>query len=149
MIIDSVRSFETYVSLHHSFDKVLDFIRHNDLHTLTLGKHIIEEGNIWCSIAESTGKGFEVLPKMEVHDSFIDIHVLLEGNETIGFKDRALCHLDGVHYDEVKDVALFEEEPDVYVNCGLDNFVICYPKDGHTPLLGEGSIKKAIFKVRV
>ena len=42
MILDSLKSFEKYVNLHASFGKVLEFIRKNDLHTLSEGKHIIE-----------------------------------------------------------------------------------------------------------
>ena len=41
MILDSLKSFEKYVNLHASFGKVLEFIRKNDLHTLSEGKHVI------------------------------------------------------------------------------------------------------------
>ena len=50
MIVDSLKSFEKYVTLHKSFDKVYDFLKKNNLNALEEGKHIIEEGNIWCTV---------------------------------------------------------------------------------------------------
>ena len=88
MILDSLKSFEKYTNLHASFGKVLDFIRKNDLHTLPEGKHVIEEDNIWCTISTARCNDESESP-LEVHDSFIDIHIVLEGTEIIGFRDRA------------------------------------------------------------
>ena len=96
MILDSLKSFEKYVNLHASFGKVLEFIRKNDLHTLSEGKHVIEEDNIWCTVSTAQCKDESESP-IEVHDSFIDIHVVLEGTEIIGFRDRAKCM--GVNVD--------------------------------------------------
>jgi biofilm protein TabA len=149
MIIDSIQSFERYSSYYKGFEKVYDFIKNNNLHTLALGTHIIEENDIWCKIVEEKGKGVEVLPQLEAHDSFIDIFVLLEGEEMIGYKDRSICDVVSAKYDELKDLIFFEDTPEVFVNCGIDNFIICFPKDAHAPMIGEGVIKKAIFKVRI
>lgn len=149
MIIDSVKSFEKYLNLHESFAKVYDFLKKNDLSKLEIGKHMIEEGNVWCAISEKPGQGFVNVPPIEVHDSFIDIHIPIVGTETIGFIDRAKCSGVDAKYDAEKDMALLDETPEVYVTCGPENFVICFPKDGHAPMMGDGTIRKAIFKVRV
>ena len=50
MIVDSLKSFEKYITLHKSFDKVYDFLKKNNLNALEEGRHIIEEGNIWCTV---------------------------------------------------------------------------------------------------
>lgn len=148
MILDSIKSFERYTTLHASFGKVLDFIRKNDLHALTEGKHVIEENNIWCTVSTTEAKELQDAP-MEVHDSFIDIHVVLEGTEIIGFRDRAKCMGIDVKYDEVSDTAVMKEKPEAYISYSDDNFVICFPQDCHAPLIGTGTIKKAVFKVRL
>ncbi len=149
MIIDSLKSFEKYLNIHPSFQKVYDFISGTDLHKLELGKHIIEENNLWCKVTQQEGKSFDDLPKLEVHDSFIDIHILLTGSEIIGFRDRVKCSGVEAKYDEMNDIAFLDEEAEVFVNCGVDNFVICFPKDAHSPMIGDGIIRKAIIKVRV
>ncbi|HIZ85514.1 MAG TPA: YhcH/YjgK/YiaL family protein [Candidatus Coprenecus stercoravium] len=148
MILDSLTSFERYVTLHASFGKVLDFIKNHDLHTLPDGKHIIEEGNIWCSVSSSEAREPENAP-LEAHDSFIDIHVILEGTEIIGFRDRARCMGIDVKYDETADIAFLKEKPEAYVSYSDDNFIICFPQDCHAPLIGTGTIRKAVFKVRL
>jgi len=148
MIIDSLRSFERYVHIHEHFPKVYDFITKNDLHTLAPGKYDIDGQNAWVSITEQEAVGLDKAPELEVHDSYIDIHVPLDGTETIGWRDRAKCSGADVEYDAEKDFAMLKEEPEVYVSVDPDNFVICFPKDAHAPLMGTGIIRKAIFKVR-
>ncbi len=148
MVIDSVKSFENYVKLHKGFEKVYEFLKSNDLHTLPVGKVAIEPNDIWCSIWEGKGFDLEHRTKLEVHDSFIDIHILLDGAETMGFKNRTLCDATHTKYNEADDIAFFDDEPEVYVSNGVDNFIIVFPTDAHAPLISDGYIKKAIFKVR-
>lgn len=149
MILDSIKSFEKYISLHKSFGKVYSFLRENDLHKIAEGKHIIEENNIWCTVSSTAGKGLEELAPLEVHDSFIDIHVVLEGTETMGFRDRAKCNGDDIKYDDSTDTAILAEEPEAFISYSDDNFVLCFPQDAHAPMMGNGIIKKAVFKVRL
>ncbi len=148
MILDSLKSFEKYQALQEGFDKVYQFIRKNNLHTLEEGKHEIDEGKIWCTIQSGELKGYDEA-KLEVHDSYIDIHVLLEGTETIGIRDRACCKTENSKYDEVNDIAFTDDEPENYVILGPDNIAIVFPADAHAPLLGSGQYKKAVFKVKI
>ena len=53
MILDSLKSFERYITLHERFGKVYEFIKSHDLHSLEDGKHVIEEDNIWCTVSTS------------------------------------------------------------------------------------------------
>ncbi|MBR5249325.1 MAG: YhcH/YjgK/YiaL family protein [Bacteroidales bacterium] len=150
MIIDSLKSFERYLKYHPGFDKVGAFLKKNDLNALAPGKYDIDENNSWCTIWEGEANGLESLPKLEVHDSFVDIYILLEGDETIGYKDRAKCVGDTqAKYDEAEDVAYLEDEPEVFVSLSAGNMLFCFPKDAHAPLIGEGRIRKAVIKVRV
>lgn len=148
MILDSIKSFERYLNIHASFSKVLEFLKKNDLHTISEGQYVIEENNIWCTVSVAEGKD-EADVQLEVHDSFIDIHVILEGSEIIGFRDRSKCLGIEVKYDEANDTAFLNERPEAYVSYSDDNFVICFPQDCHAPLIGNGPIRKAVFKVRL
>jgi biofilm protein TabA len=148
MILDSVQSFEKYNSLEEGFRKVYDYIRKNDLHSLAEGKYDIDGNNVYCTVWSGKLRAIEEA-KLEVHDSYIDIQVLLEGSETIGIKDRMRCNAMGVDYDGLKDIAFFDEEPENYVVLGPDNMAIIFPADAHAPLLGSGECKKIIFKVKI
>ena len=151
MIIDSVKSFEKYKILVPGFDKVYDFLRGNKLQELEEGKHEIDGKNVYCTVYSGELKDLGEAP-LEVHDSYIDIHVVIEGAETIGIKDRALCNDQGlnVKYKEEEDLAyLNDDQPENYVSLGENNLAIIFPADAHAPLMGDGTIKKAVFKVMV
>ncbi len=148
MILDSLKSIERYATLHESFGKVMEFIRKNDLHSLSDGRYEIEKDNVWCTVSTEEGRDGADAP-LEVHDSFIDIHLVLEGSEIIGFRDRSKCLGVDVKYDEAKDIAFMKESPEAYISYSDDNFVICFPQDCHAPLIGKGTIRKAVFKVRL
>lgn len=148
MILDSLKSFEKYQTLQEGFDKVYQFIRKNDLHTLEAGNYEIDGKRVYCTISEGELVDVEEA-KLEIHDSYIDIHILLEGSETIGIKDRSKCNTDNTKYQEADDVAYLQEEPENYIVMGLDNLAVIFPADAHATLLGNGKYKKAVFKVHV
>lgn len=152
MIIDSVKAFEKYINLHKDFEKVYKFIKANDLSTLELGNHPIVPNDVWCNIVEMNLNPADKENEpyiMEVHDSFIDIHVVVSGTDVIGFKSRLDCQVEGWKYDEKKDIATIEEAPDVFLSLPKGNLAILFPADAHSPLMGEGELRKAIFKVRL
>jgi YhcH/YjgK/YiaL family protein len=148
MIIDSVKGFERYTRLHPLFEKVFEFMRKQGFEELAPGRYEIEGNNLYCNVWEGDGKGME-LPRPEVHDSYIDIQVLIEGNETIGHRDRGRCNDENISYDDMKDIAFMKEDPEVFVSLAPGYFAILYPHDAHSPLIGSGKIKKAIFKVKI
>ncbi len=160
MISDSLKGFERYIKLHPRFEAAYDFIRKTDFSTMETGEYTILKGDkmipsvdgpvaqkeIYCTIWEGDGKGLEI-PQLEVHDSYIDVHILIEGSETIGLRDRSKCSGEVAKYDGDKDIAFMEEEPENFINLAPGNFVILFPHDAHAPLIGEGKIKKAVIKI--
>lgn len=148
MIVDSVKSFEKYRTLQEGFDSVYRFIKQNDLHALAEGRHEIDGDRAYCTVSCVPARGLEP-PQLEVHDSHVDIHVLLEGSEIIGIRDRARCAPEGGDYDELNDTAMLPDEPENYVTLGPDNMAIVFPADAHAPLMGEGRIRKIVFKVLI
>lgn len=150
MILDSVKSFEKYKNLAEGFDKVYRFIRSKEFDPANEGRHEIEGERIRCTIGRGQLRDITKAP-LEIHDSHIDIHVVLKGVETMGIKDRGLCELKDVKYDEADDIAFLDnnENPDNYISIGEGNLAIIFPSDAHAPLIGEGEVVKAVFKVRI
>ncbi len=148
MILDSVKSFERYQSFHRNFDKVYEYIRTNNMEAMKDGLYEISGKDVYVTISSGELRG-DTAP-MEVHDSYIDIHVVLEGIETYGIKDRSKCIEDDAKYDDEKDIAfIVNDMPENYVSVGQGNFVAIFPTDAHAPLLGSGNVRKAVFKVKV
>jgi biofilm protein TabA len=148
MIIDSLQGFERYLSMHPAFPAAFRFMTETNLTELACGRHEIDGNKLYCTIWEGEGKGLEI-PPLEVHDSYIDIHILLEGNESIGFKNRAQCFSENTPYDESRDIAFYDEAPHNFINISPGNIALFFPHDAHAPLIGEGHIKKAVIKVSI
>jgi YhcH/YjgK/YiaL family protein len=149
MIIDTLNNASKYTSLNPLFAKAFDFINQNDVATLEDGVIQIEEG-LKVIVNTANGKTAEVsLAKFECHDKNIDIQVCVNGLETIAWKPREKCESPNGDYNSEKDVRFFNDTPDMYFQLTDGQFGIFYPEDVHAPMIGEGEIKKLVFKVKI
>ena len=86
---------------------------------------------------------------LEAHKAYLDIHIVLEGKERIGWKSINDCAAPSKAYDEEGDYMLFHEEPTSFVDLKPGQFAIVWPEDPHAPLIGEGKVRKLIVKALV
>jgi biofilm protein TabA len=149
MIVDTLSNASKYTSLNPLFAKAFDFINQNDIATLENGTIQIEDG-LKVIVSTGNGKTAEVsLAKFECHDKNIDIQVCVKGLETIAWKPREKCVTPNGDYNPEKDVRFFNDTPDMYFQLTDGQFGIFYPEDVHAPMIGEGEIKKLVFKVKI
>ncbi|MDR3180486.1 MAG: YhcH/YjgK/YiaL family protein [Prevotellaceae bacterium] len=148
MIIDSLLGLDRYFSLHPGFEKAYRFLRRQPLEQLAEGRHVIDGENVYATVSEGRGKAPEAA-KLEVHDSYIDIQIPVKGQETMGWRDRRNCKMLNTAYDEKKDMALYDDLPEVFFTMEPENIVIFFPGDAHAPMIGEGVIRKIIVKVKL
>ena len=149
MIIDTLNNASKYTSLNPLFAKAFDFINQNDVATLENGVIQIEDG-LKVIVSTANGKTAEAsLAKFECHDKNIDIQVCVNGLETIAWKPREKCESPNGDYNSEKDVRFFNYTPDMYFQLTDGQFGIFYPEDVHAPMIGEGEIKKLVFKVKI
>lgn len=148
MIIDSITGFERYLNQHPAFEKAFKFLRSQNMEALFTGRYDIDGDNVFALVSEEEGKALEEA-KLEVHDSYIDIQLLISGSETMGWKDRARCNVGAGEYNDAKDVAFYDDEPDAFFVLEPMNIAVFFPHDAHAPMIGEGMIKKVVVKVRV
>ena len=149
MIVDTLNNGPKYTSLHPLFAKAFDFMNQNDIAALEDGVIQIEEG-LKVIVSKANGKTRETsLAKFECHDKNIDIQVCVKGVETIAWKPREKCVTPNGDYNPEKDVRFFNDTPDMDFQLTDGQFVIFYPEDVHAPMIGEGEIKKLVFKVKI
>ena len=88
---------------------------------------------------------------LELHHQYIDIQILLEGCETMGWKATDDLKKESVvsSYNEEEDYALYNDAPTTFFDIRPGQFVIFYPEDAHAPVIGEGKIRKMVAKVRL
>lgn len=149
MIIDTLSNAKKYSSLHPLFPKAFDFIQQNEIAQLADGVIEIAEG-LKVIVNTANGKTAEAsLAKFECHDKNIDIQVCVKGLETIAWKPREKCVKPNGDYNPEKDVRFFSDAPDMSFQLTDGQFAIFYPEDVHAPMIGEGEIKKLVFKVKI
>jgi biofilm protein TabA len=149
MIIDTLSNAKKYSGLHPLFSKAFEFINQNDITNLPDGVIEIADG-LKVIVATGNGKTAEVsLAKFECHDQNIDIQVCVKGLETIAWKPREKCVNPNGDYNPEKDVRFFSDAPDMSFQLTDGQFAILYPEDVHAPMIGEGEIKKLVFKVKI
>lgn len=148
MIKDSIQNSAIYLGIHPGIDKALASIAAGECHNWDEGRYDIQSDNIFCLIQE-----YETKPegRLEAHDRYIDIQVVLKGSERIGYADRSSLAPDGT-FDGLKDIGFFEGEGyPLFLKEG--EFAVFFPGDGHAPCLTSGDkpcrVRKAVYKVRV
>ena len=148
MIFDSLSNLQTYIFVHPLFHIVSDFINSRNIKDLTNGKINLSEG-IYAVINEYESE--DIKNKfIECHKIYIDIHIVIEGEEQIGICNKTNC-IVLEEYDKEKDLEKLEGKID-FITLKKNFFAIFYPQDGHVPGLriegsNENKIKKVVFKV--
>jgi YhcH/YjgK/YiaL family protein len=148
MILSALSQSDRYASLHPLFARAFDYIRDTDLFALAPGRyHIV--GDDLIAIVESVPAKMKEVAKLEAHRRYIDIQLVLEGDETMGWKPLEDCLNPVSDHSEEKDIRFFHDAPVSWVPVPPDHFCIFFPEDAHAPLVGTGTIRKVIFKIAV
>ncbi|MFC4098109.1 YhcH/YjgK/YiaL family protein [Paenibacillus xanthanilyticus] len=113
------------------------------------GKTVIDGDRLYATIMKAAGRLPDELPA-EAHERYIDVHLLLEGEETIGWSPRREPLSLVKPYDEEADYLLAAPAPDeVMLKLSPGMFAVFYPWELHRPGLGGGVLKKAVLKQRI
>lgn len=128
--------------------KALEYIGNTDLGELEAGKHVIDGDNLFVNIVDSQMKTPEQA-RLEVHDKYIDIQVPLSGEESFGVKPRRECVEADGEFNTEKDILFYKDKDWTTVTVKPGEAITFDPDTAHAPLIGEGIIHKAIFKVKV
>lgn len=148
MIIDSLKNADTYIPLHQRFAKAFEYIKNTDFASLEPGRYEIDGDDIFIMLSLTDLKNPEDAP-LEVHDKYIDIQYVIEGEETFGWTERSECRDPKAPMDVEKDVQFFNDEHATRYTLRSGDFCIFFPNDGHAPMIGDPKtkIKKCIVKI--
>jgi YhcH/YjgK/YiaL family protein len=148
MILSSLSQSSRYAALHPLFQRAFDYIRDTDLFALAPGRYNIAGDDLIAIVELVQGRTRE-MAKLEAHRRYIDIQLVLEGDEQMGWKPLEDCFNPVSEHSMEKDIRFFHDAPASYVPVPPDHFCIFFPEDAHAPLIGSGQIRKVIFKVAV
>lgn len=148
MILDALKNCALYYAVSPRMEKAFALIASTDWTALEPGIHELDGRDIYVNVMECDLKQ-KPDAKLEVHNEYIDIQVLVTGREeTFGWSERKDLKLPLGEFSEEKDVQLFDDVPQTYYTLRPGQFTVLFPEDGHAPMVGEGHVRKIIVKVR-
>ena len=146
MIYGNIAYADRYASLQHLLPQLFAYVKSHDLLHTPMGKIVLDGDKLFINNVnpECLSEEKQVL---EVHRRYIDVHILLEGKERVGWRNTDDCKELAHPYDEGGDFATFFDKPTTYIDMMPNDFLIVFPEDAHAPIIGSGKIRKAIAKV--
>lgn len=148
IIVDRLERAERYYDMHPAFEKAFAFLRRSDLTELSDGRYEIDGHRLFGTISHDTSRTRDEA-RLEAHRKYIDIQYVIEGNEAMGWRPTSTCVLSVDGYDEAKDIEFFRDAPVSWTKVPPGSFTIFFPQDAHAPLVGKGTIHKAVLKIAV
>ena len=148
MILDSLKNSALYENVNPRMKKAFALIASTDWTAMEPGIHELDGKDIYVNVMERELKQ-KPDAKLEIHNEYIDIQVLVTGREeSFGWSDRKDLKLPQGDFNAEKDIQFFDDVPQTYYTLRPGQFTVLFPEDGHAPMVGEGTVRKIIVKVR-
>jgi YhcH/YjgK/YiaL family protein len=148
MIFSTLSQSDRYAALHPLFPRAFEYIRNTDLHALMPGVYQIVGDDLFAIVEHVPGRTRDDA-KLECHRRYIDIQLVLDGTDEMGWKTLADCHDPVDEYSAERDIRFFNDAPSTWVATPPDHFCLFFPEDAHAPLVSDSFIRKVIFKIAV
>jgi biofilm protein TabA len=148
MIFSTLADSDRYAALHPLFTRAFEYIRNTDLQVLAPGHHPII-GDDMFAIVELVPGRTRAEAQLECHRRYIDIQLVLEGVDEMGWKPLAECREPVDDYSAGTDIRFFRDSPASWIATPPGAFCIFFPEDAHAPLVSSGNIRKLVLKIAV
>ncbi|MDT3705693.1 MAG: YhcH/YjgK/YiaL family protein [Thiobacillus sp.] len=150
MILATLAEADRYLGLHPLFADAFEYLRSTDLYALEPGRHTIDGERLFAIVEACAGRT-RAEAKLECHRRYIDIQLVLEGVDEMGWKPTADCVDPATEYDAARDIRFFNDAPSSWIATPPGAFCLFFPEDAHAPLVGTraGTIRKVVVKIAV
>ena len=151
MIADSIKNYSLY-PFGPAWNAAFDFLKTLTPETET-GKRLIQGDRLFAGVDCYETKS-RAAAKLETHRKYVDIQVLLSGEEVIEIFPKQELTVS-TPYNPEKDAEFYQvpPEPRAKVTLSPGQFVVFLPEDAHMPCLMAGDspqpVKKVVIKVAV
>lgn len=147
MILDKIENLRLYAGINAYINKVADFIDSHNLDEMPEGRVLLDGDDCLANFDTAHGKTPDEAI-IETHNKMIDIQIVLDNDEQIGYTPRA--DLPPADYDAQHDISFYPaaEKRDI-MTLRKGEFLLFLPTDGHAPCITEKkSYRKVIFKLK-
>lgn len=135
---------------HPVLRKAIDYLANTDFGQMEDGKYPIWGDELYALLMTISSKAVSEQPA-EKHERYSDIHYLLEGDETIGWKLDDGSEVPSQQYNSEKDFALYDSlKAETMIKMKPGMYLILFPEDLHRPGLSDSApsqIRKVVIKI--
>lgn len=156
MILGNLNKLGEMKYLSPKLKEMLVYLKENDLTAAELGRIELQGEKLFINVEEN-----DMAPvserRPEAHRKYLDIQLVLEGEEAIGVAvDSREGNIEGVaeEYSEERDIVFYEGlKRENIVELYPGDFAVFFPEDIHRPRCmvkgNPGRSKKAVLKMRL
>jgi YhcH/YjgK/YiaL family protein len=148
MILSTLTNADRYRTLHPLFGRALEYLRNTDLLALSPGMQSVQGEELFAIVENCAGRTRREA-KLECHQRYIDIQLVLEGVDEMGWKPLAECAKPIADFDTARDIRFYDDAPSSWIATPAGSFCIFFPDDAHAPLVSDGMIRKVVMKIAV
>ncbi len=148
MILDALNRSDRYCALHPLFARAFDYLHGTDLRALAPGKHTVQGEDLFAIVEHCAGRT-RAEAKLESHRRYIDIQLVLEGVDEMGWRPLVQCEKPIGEFDVSRDIRFYDDAPSSWVATPAGSFCIFFPDDAHAPLVSQAMIHKLVMKIAV
>ncbi|MDD3340319.1 MAG: YhcH/YjgK/YiaL family protein [Lachnospiraceae bacterium] len=149
MIYGKLADLKRYRGISVYLDTAIDYLDNMRPEDLFVGRNEVRGDVVYINCME-----YETVPEeegfFEAHRDYLDIHVLLEGQEKIGVSDISSMKQNAC--DPKTDFWGYEGETEVWLPMDESHFFIAFPSDAHMVKIRAAepvAVKKIVVKVKV
>ena len=156
MIYDKIENLEKYADLHPRFASAISYLKQLVAANVDDGRHEMPNCDVpnavFANVASYNTRELGDAPQMEAHHKYIDIQIVLEGEEIIYVPSTNACCLTKP-YDDAVDyelMAMPDETENVRLVMRPNTFVIFFTNEPHIACIANGkpvSVHKIVGKV--
>jgi YhcH/YjgK/YiaL family protein len=152
MIVGKLVDLYRYKGISKNIDTAIDYIQNNDLMALPKGKTIVDGDNVFINRDTYVARPLEEC-FFENHEKYIDIQIVLKGQEVIGYTHLTNPDLKvTTPYNPDKDVTKYNYNPKGAVFFTLEEgFALVYTEDAHLAKCkaNDEIVEKVVVKVKI
>lgn len=150
MIFGKINELKFYEGINSNLDKAIKIIQEGSYKNGIEGKNEINGENLFFNLQICQTK---ILSDcfFEGHKDYIDIHIVIDGEENIGYSPKESLR-EKTEYNKEADFQVLEGEEEYRYKMDKDNFIMFFPDEPHMPLISTKevpkSLKKVVFKIK-
>ena len=150
MIYGEIKDLHCYKGISKAFDTAIDYILSGKYKEGNIGKNLVDGDVVYFNMPDAPKTKDEKEGFLEGHKKYIDIHLVLEGKENIGYVPNSKVVVSK-EYDSEGDYEIYKGDVETFLTLDNTKFLALFPEEPHMALVKVGeepqTIKKVIFKI--